>query len=302
MLIGVSGKLGSGKDSLASMIIELDSTFQRKVFAEKLKQIVSLLSGRPIEDMYSQEGKNIYLPEWDMTVGNMLQQIGTDVMRNHFHNNVWVKALFADYVPHSVEKLSGSYEEYPNWIICDVRFKNEAQIIRDKGGILVRVNGDPAKIRENSTRDLNHQSETDLDDWDDWNIVVENNSTLEELRYKAQDVLRHTYDTYNTEPSPIKKVERETFIVLESEIDEHEYDYTATDFTWEIRGDKYTYLDKMRVDGDGEWYGIIVERERDRKCFQFDWGYGSYNNYYEPQWMEVKPIAEGVKRVTWGWI
>ena len=60
-----------------------------------------------------------------------------------------------------------------NWIITDVRFPNEAQAIKDRGGILIRIN------RDNGTRaiDVNaHLSETALDDYDGFDYVIDNDS------------------------------------------------------------------------------------------------------------------------------
>lgn len=66
------------------------------------------------------------------------------------------------------------YEEhdqpiYPNWIITDVRFPNEAKVIKDKGGIVIRVN------RECIGSTDNHLSETALDDYKDFDYVIANN-------------------------------------------------------------------------------------------------------------------------------
>lgn len=179
MIIGISGKLGSGKDTFAAMLIEeLNYNVEIKKFADKLKQTVSILSGRPIEDMYSVEGKNIFIEEFDMTVGTMQQKIGTNALRDNFDINVWVKSLFT------------SYSEDKNWIITDARFENEADYIKHLGGILIRIDGDPAKVRENSTRDLTHVSETSLDNYA-FDLYIHNDGTLDDLRDKVKFVIQN---------------------------------------------------------------------------------------------------------------
>jgi len=92
-------------------------------------------------------------------------------------------------------------------------------------------------------------------------------------------------------------MKRERFNVPEEEID----DFTNENCTWEIKGENYKYVDKIRVNGDGEWWGVIVQRESDGKYFQFDWGYshGSGNYYYEPEWVEVKPIVTTTTKWEW---
>ncbi len=97
MIVAFSGKMCSGKDTAADIVQKLMSQFQRKSFAYKVKLIASLLTGTTIEENMTTEGKNRYLPEWGMTLGQMQQKVGTDCMRNNLHINTWLFALFSDY-------------------------------------------------------------------------------------------------------------------------------------------------------------------------------------------------------------
>ncbi len=158
IVIGISGRIGSGKSTLASLLINKlriqGIQAEEKAFAGKLKEITSILSGLPLSDMYSQEGKNKLVTSFGMTVGQMQQKIGTEVFRDTFDTDTWIKALFNGY-----DKTKDV------WIITDMRFSNELQAIIDSGPhSLIRLNGDPLRVRENSNRDLNHPSETSLDD------------------------------------------------------------------------------------------------------------------------------------------
>jgi hypothetical protein len=184
MIIGISGKLGSGKDTVANYIKKKYPQFQNKSFAYKLKQIVSILTSCSMETTMTQEGKNIYVPEFDMTIGQMQQQIGTNVLRQHFNENVWINALMIE-----LKKLEGDY------IITDCRFKNEAQAVKDAGGIMIRVNRPYNPIAENSNRDLTHPSETDLDDYTDFDFIVSNDTDLQGLENKIVSIL----DSLNVE-------------------------------------------------------------------------------------------------------
>lgn len=40
------------------------------------------------------------------------------------------------------------------------------------GGFLIRLEGDPGKIRENSTQNLNHASEIALDNYTNFDIII----------------------------------------------------------------------------------------------------------------------------------
>lgn len=174
-IIAINGLIGSGKDVIGKMIqyinshnvgdvsiqqalddykhhqwwMEEQSGWEIKKFAGKLKQIASLLTGIPIEKFEDQEFKKTFLSsEWGtikdnplntipafeyvqfnelMSVREFLQKLGTEAMRDGLHVNTWVNALFADYTPES------------KWIITDMRFPNEMEAVKERGGITVNV-------------------------------------------------------------------------------------------------------------------------------------------------------------------
>ena len=219
MIIGINGKINSGKDTVGKIIqylhchntgkitiedvvsnpehewwLEEQSMFEIKKFAGKLKQIGSLLTGIPVEKFEDQEFKKLPMGlEWEMTYREFLQKLGTEAMRDGLHTNVWVNALFADYIRND-DKLIRITEEnleewqegkYPNWIITDMRFPNEMEAVEEREGITIKV------IRNNGTRaiDINpHASETALDDAEfDYEII--NDGTLEDLVEKVREIL-----------------------------------------------------------------------------------------------------------------
>lgn len=176
MKIAISGKIGSGKDTVSDMFVNISNNqFIKTAFAKKVKQIVSILAGVEYDLTLSQEGKNSYIDIFNCTLGELLQKIGTDVMRDNFDKDVWIKALLAD------------IDNNKNYIISDLRFKNEANILKQHGFILIRVN------RINNTvdtiRNREHESETNLDDYTDFDYIIENNSTLEDLENKVKNIL-----------------------------------------------------------------------------------------------------------------
>ena len=89
-------------------------------------------------------------------------------------------------------------------------------------------------------------------------------------------------------------MEREFLNVPEDEID----DFSNENCTWKIQGKKYKYIDKIRVDGDGEWYGVIVQRQSDKKYFEFNWGLVQ-RYHYVPNWKEVKPKEATITIYDW---
>ena len=174
-IIGISGRLGSGKTTVSDYIKGIDASYKEVAFAFKLKQIVALLTAQPIETCLTQEGKNIYIDKFNMTIGEMLQKIGTDSLRNNFNENVWVNSLLLE-----IENNPGNY------IISDCRFKNEADAIKKMGGKIIRINRPINPIAENSKRDLNHPSETSMDDYEKFDFVIENTGTMEDIREQVK--------------------------------------------------------------------------------------------------------------------
>jgi hypothetical protein len=125
-----------------------------------------------------------------------LQLIGTEVMRDHFHPDIWLNSL-----EYRVKKL---HNENECVVISDVRFKNELDLIKRVGGTTILVqrderpewydialaanNGD-AVAKHIMSRDFKHVHESE---WDwvgcDIDYTINNNGTLEDL-YANIDVI-----------------------------------------------------------------------------------------------------------------
>lgn len=171
IIIGISGKIGSGKNCVADLIQKhANIPFIQTAFAKKLKQIVALLCEIDYFSTLSQVAKNIYIPEYESTIGLMYQEIGTKVMRDSYKKDVWIKSLLLE-----LKNKPGNY------IVTDVRFKNEADALKDNSAFLVRVSRKDNPVAKNSNRDLNHPSETDLDNYSKFNYHIDNDGSLKDL-------------------------------------------------------------------------------------------------------------------------
>jgi hypothetical protein len=180
MLIGISGKIGSGKDTVAYLIVQHalrhDNTrkWEIRKFADRLKETVSTLTNTPTVDSYSRLGKQTIPAGFSDSLGVLQQKVGM-ALREHIDPNVWINIALHDV-------------KHRNVIVADVRFRNEAEAIRQLGGLVIRVNGDPTDCRPDDSRDLNHPSETDLDNWPNFDhVITNNNNNLEELSKIVQE-------------------------------------------------------------------------------------------------------------------
>jgi len=190
MIIGISGKAGSGKDTAAKMLEILYANpdisyedfanrkyrkfadIQRVHFADTLKETVQALFGIGEWETNTQEGKKSTVSWIGKTVRELLQGVGQG-LRDAIDPNLWVKALFAN------------TDGWSNYIIADVRYPNELAAIKERGGILIRIDRKDAGAG-------NHDSETALDDYKEWDFHIGNNGSLEEL-FEAMRIFAKEY-------------------------------------------------------------------------------------------------------------
>lgn len=140
MIVGISGLRNSGKTSVAQALAL--HGYVEMSFASKLKEVCSVLFNWPMSRLESN------LPEdkvWKETVDEFassmfdnayplsprfaLQYIGTDLFRNNFHQNFWIGIL----------KMNILRQDHTKIVISDVRFDNEAHMIRQMGGKIVKL-------------------------------------------------------------------------------------------------------------------------------------------------------------------
>lgn len=186
MYIGLSGKAGSGKDTVYGMILDMlasadpDSpTVYNMKFAAHLKQMAADMLGVPASNFESQEFKAQVIPtsEEGMTNRDFLLELGTGLMRK-VDSHYWIKRAFRD--------CHYSDEDY--YIFTDTRFLNEANAIRERGGVIIRVN-------MFGNEGVDHISDKALDDY---KFDFEINSVkgdLEQLRKQVAIILQQITDS-----------------------------------------------------------------------------------------------------------
>ncbi|MBC8085159.1 MAG: hypothetical protein H7Z21_18335, partial [Hymenobacter sp.] len=140
-----------------------------------IKAVCAALAGEDVAPYYSQPGKAELLPAFSRTRGEMLQQVGLAL--RVWEPEIWVQAFFAQ-LPANQAIL-----------IPDVRFPNEADFIRSRGGLMLRVEGDPLRQRGDGTRDDSHPSEMALDDYPHFAATLRNSGSVAELEQQIRELL-----------------------------------------------------------------------------------------------------------------
>lgn len=222
VVVGISGKIGSGKnylaDKLVNVLAERGYTTSEGSFAHALKNELSQimdfyrhrLDDNDAAELASKKF-NIPLPQmehllncikddlldespdeplhgYSRTEGirRALQFLGTEIRRS-VNPNYWVD-LFHE-----------SLQPTDFIFVTDARFPNEADSVLEHGGVMLRLNPSPEVIAQRiANRDglkytkeaLNHSSETALDDYTRFTVVI--GDTFDEK--KLADIL---IDQYN---------------------------------------------------------------------------------------------------------
>jgi hypothetical protein len=124
-IVGICGPIGCGKSAAAEHLIS-SYRFERRRFAGPLKAMLATLglTEAEIDGNLKEEPCERF---GGATPRHMMQTIGTEWGRNCVHPNLWVLAW-----QHLLPKNR-------DVVVDDVRFQNEAKIIRDLGGILIQI-------------------------------------------------------------------------------------------------------------------------------------------------------------------
>lgn len=122
-LIGIAGPARAGKDTLCSYMLDnLDGIWLRSSFADPLKEML-----RAIGVDCSDDAKAVVSDDYGVTPRHMMQTLGTEWGRNLIDGDVWVKAFARLNAGKCV-------------IVPDVRFENEAELVR-ANGVLIHLVG-----------------------------------------------------------------------------------------------------------------------------------------------------------------
>lgn len=204
-IVALVGFIGSGKDTVAKMF--LDDNSVQDSFAAPLKDLCSvvfgwerhLLEGDTVESRDFRETPDMYwtrkLEIDQFTPRLALQLMGTDVLRNHFHEDIWLNSL-----EYRIRKLHQSKQCV---IISDARFRNELDLVKKMNGTVIWVqrgdlpewydiaktantNAVNKKIMQTRYRNV-HESEWNWAGYD-VDYVLRNDSTLENLQEKVQKI------------------------------------------------------------------------------------------------------------------
>jgi hypothetical protein len=178
IIIGLTGKKGSGKSTVADYLKE-QYNFTEYAFADKLKTICMEIFGLNYKQLYGTPHDKERIDDfWDVSPRVIMQEVGTAFRNieksNSDLNKIWIKSLHREI----------NMKKNNLVVISDIRYPDELESIREykkKDWKVLILN-----IQRNEISDDLHESETQILDSD---IIIENNSTRKNLFLNIDDIL-----------------------------------------------------------------------------------------------------------------
>lgn len=174
MIIGLTGKARSGKDTVAEHLA-IAHSFNHYWFSKPMKDACRDIFGWSDDHLYG-DLKEIKDENFGVSPRVALQTLGTEWGRNCIAKDLWIR------------RAKVEMQKCENIVISDCRFDNEAQCILDMGGYVIEV------IRDAREEVEAHSSESGISE----NLIsftIENNGTLTDL-YRVVDCLLISKEGY----------------------------------------------------------------------------------------------------------
>ena len=172
-VIGITGRARSGKTTVTEWIVTAHQ-FEPYAFAAPLKNALRAIFNLTEEQMDGEEKEQIL--NWlGCSPRFLMQSLGTEWGRNTVRQDLWIKLA---------ERWLESVPRYvPGVVFSDVRFDDEANFVRQHGGILIHVSRSAApKVNP-------HESERGVR-FEDGDFILPNNGTLDELYERVDDLVQ----------------------------------------------------------------------------------------------------------------
>ena len=158
-IIVLSGKQYSGKDTVAKILLENLTNFKRIGLGDAIKLEYSEKTNIPFEEI--EKNKHLYRQDL-INLGNK---------RRSEDKDYWIKKVIS---------------QPGNIIVPDVRVKRELEFFKAENAFTIRVEASrETRSQRGKLVGEADVTEVDLDDVKDWNYVISNNSTYENLQAES---------------------------------------------------------------------------------------------------------------------
>ncbi|VVM93373.1 hypothetical protein PS673_02906 [Pseudomonas fluorescens] len=167
LLIGLAGRARTGKTTAANHLANVHG-FQTYAFADPLREgLMNIFNLSPCD--FDDDRKEQPIGWLGRSARELMQSMGTEWGRNMVHPELWL--LLAE---QNLEFLGQAHDTATGFVISDLRFENEADFVRKRGGIVIHV------LRHDATEVNPHVSETGISIQDN-DLVLHNEGALDDL-------------------------------------------------------------------------------------------------------------------------
>lgn len=178
-IIGLTGYAGTGKDTVRELLCT-NHGFEGMAFADPIRMMLrELLLSNGITDAWMQDRqlKEAIIPALGVSYRHMAQTLGTEWGRS-LHTDFWTRTAGA-YID-DANQQPGTFNA--SFVVSDVRFANEAQWVRERGGVIWRVERSAAvPVRAHASEAEIYHIHADA--------VVDNNGSIDDLQLQVSQLL-----------------------------------------------------------------------------------------------------------------
>ena len=172
-LIGITGKARSGKDEIAKHLWA-QHCFTRIALADPLKLAAQAAFRLGHQQTFNDALKEIAIHPWGLSPRQIFQKTG-DIYKSAFGEDFWVRRWMLSYE---------MFKDTDHIVVPDIRFDEEAAVIKELGGTLIRVvRGDGLAGAEGQ-----HCSEAGITTPVDF--TINNDGSLEDLWWEVDRIMR----------------------------------------------------------------------------------------------------------------
>lgn len=167
LLIGLAGRARTGKTTAAN---HLANTYDLVTYAlaDPLREgLMNIFNLSPCD--FDDERKELTIDWLGRSPRELMQSMGTDWGRHQVHPELWL--LLAE---KNLEFLGQTNDNARGFVISDLRFENEADFVRKRGGMVIHV------LRPDATEVNPHASEAGISIQDN-DLVLHNDGAIEDL-------------------------------------------------------------------------------------------------------------------------
>ncbi len=183
VLIGFLAKKRHGKNTAGDYLVK-NYNFTEMAFATQLKEGIKAIYGLNDDQLYGDKKETVD-KFWNVSARTIMQWLGTDIFRKK-DKNFWVKTLERKYINFIVSQQQDTNKTKTNQInvvVTDVRFQNEVDFIHKYGGKVIKI------YRESINDISTHIAEKGIDDIEDYDFLIDNNGTIEDLHNNVQKIM-----------------------------------------------------------------------------------------------------------------